>query len=49
MSSNLNDFQRNPNDFNQQWNRLAEQHAFLVEHQEKTTRQIPLVALERVG
>lgn len=31
------------------WNRLAEQYSFLVEHQRKTTRQIPLVALERVG
>lgn len=29
------------------WNRLAEQMPFLVEHQRKTTRQIPLVALER--
>ncbi len=29
------------------WNRLAEQMSFLVEHQQKTTRQIPLVALER--
>lgn len=31
------------------WNRLAEQYSFLVEHQRKTTRQIPLVALERAG
>lgn len=29
------------------WNRLAEQMPFLAEHQRKTTRQIPLVALER--
>lgn len=30
------------------WNRLTEQYAFLVEHQQKTTRQIPLVSLERI-
>lgn len=30
------------------WNRLAGQMSFLAEHQKKTTRQIPLVALERI-
>lgn len=30
------------------WNRLAEQMPFLAEHQRKTTRLIPLVALDRV-
>ncbi len=31
------------------WDRLTEQFSFLVEHQQKTTRQIPLVALERIS
>lgn len=31
------------------WNRLAAQMPFLTEHQQRTTRQIPLVALERAG
>ncbi|MGI8855393.1 MAG: nitroreductase family deazaflavin-dependent oxidoreductase [Thermomicrobiales bacterium] len=33
----------------QLWNRLAEQMPFLAEHQQKTTRLIPLVALELIG
>lgn len=31
------------------WNRLAARYGFLAEHQRKTTRQIPLVDLERLG
>lgn len=31
------------------WNQVVEQYPFLVEHQQKTTRQIPFVALERIG
>ncbi len=32
----------------QLWNRLAEHYSFIVEHQRRTGRQIPLVALERI-
>ena len=29
------------------WNKVVEQYPFFTEHQAKTTRQIPLIALER--
>jgi deazaflavin-dependent oxidoreductase (nitroreductase family) len=29
------------------WNKVVQQYPFFVEHQAKTTRQIPLIALER--
>lgn len=29
------------------WSRIVEQHPFFAEHQTKTTRQIPVIALER--
>lgn len=31
----------------QLWDRLVEQYPFFTEHQAKTTRQIPIIALER--
>ncbi|HEX5502165.1 MAG TPA: nitroreductase family deazaflavin-dependent oxidoreductase [Thermomicrobiales bacterium] len=31
------------------WARVVEQHPFFAEHQAKTTREIPVVALERRG
>jgi deazaflavin-dependent oxidoreductase (nitroreductase family) len=30
------------------WARIVEQHPFFADHQEKTTRQIPVVALQRL-
>jgi deazaflavin-dependent oxidoreductase (nitroreductase family) len=31
------------------WTRIVEQYPFFAEHQAKTTRQIPVIALERSG